>query len=35
VATGIAVDPFAYVFMVGYYLDDDALASGVVKLHPL
>lgn len=35
VATGIAVDPFAYVFVVGYYLDEDALASGVVKLHPL
>ncbi len=35
VATGIAVDPFAYVFLAGYYLDDDALASGVVKLHPL
>jgi hypothetical protein len=35
VATGIAVDPFAYVFVVGYYLDEDAFASGVVKLHPL
>jgi hypothetical protein len=35
VATGIAVDPFAYVFVVGYYLDEDAFASGIVKLHPL
>lgn len=34
-ANGIAVGPWAHVFVVGFYLDADDLASGVVKLHPL
>jgi hypothetical protein len=34
-ANGIAVGPWAHVFVVGFYLDADVLASGVVKLHPL
>ncbi len=35
VATGIAVGPFGYISVGGYYLDGDTLAAGVVRLHPL
>jgi len=35
VATGIAVGPFGYMAVGGFYLDGDALAAGVVRLHPL
>jgi len=33
-ATGIAVGPYGYVSVGGYYLDGDTLAAGVVTLHP-
>ena len=35
VATGIAVGPFGYISVGGYFLDGDTLAAGVVRLHPL
>ena len=34
VATGIAVGPYGYISVGGYYLDGDTLAAGVVNLHP-
>ncbi len=34
VATGIAVGPYGYISVGGYYLDGDTLAAGVVTLHP-
>lgn len=35
-AYGIAVGPYAFVYGVGFYLEaNNALASGVVKVHPL
>ena len=33
-ATGIAVGPYGYISVGGYYLDGDTLAAGVVTLHP-
>ena len=34
IATGVAVDPYGYVAAGGYYLADNILAAGVVRLHP-
>jgi len=34
VATGIAVGPYGYISVGGYYLDGNTLAAGVVTLHP-
>lgn len=34
VATGIALSPFAAVFVGGFYLENGIQAAGVVKLHP-
>lgn len=34
VATGIAVGPFGYISVGGFFLDGDTLAAGVVTLHP-
>jgi hypothetical protein len=33
-ATGIAVGPYGYILVGGYFLDGDTLAAGVVTLHP-
>jgi hypothetical protein len=34
VATGVAVGPYGYIAAGGYYLADNILAAGVVRLHP-
>ncbi len=34
VATGIAVGPYGYISVGGFFLDGDTLAAGVVTLHP-
>lgn len=34
VATGLALGPYGYLTVGGYYLDGDTLAAGVVRLHP-
>lgn len=34
IATGVAVDPYGYIAAGGYYLADNILAAGVVRLHP-
>ena len=34
VATGIAIGPFGYISVGGFFLDGDTLAAGVVTLHP-
>ena len=34
VATGIAIGPYGYISVGGFFLDGDTLAAGVVTLHP-